>query len=110
MLEHTNHSTDEQTFKHYPENMRIDDDKVDNIKKMILMGASKRILKIDLMADGKKIIAMQLLHNLQTKCRKEKEIAYDGNDALQKLLNQLKGIPNANIRVVVDDNNELIGN
>lgn len=109
MLNHTNHAIDSETFKYYPENMRIDDDKMDNVKKMISIGVDKRKLKVDLMADGKKIISSKTLHNIQTKLRLEKQNAYEG-DGLQKLLSRLKEIPNARIRVFADDNSELIGN
>lgn len=41
--------------------------------------------------------------------RLRNENAYDG-DPLHKLLKRLEEVPNARIRVVTNENNELIGN
>src|ERR1700744_2702750 len=109
MLNHTNHDTYKATYNHYPENMRVDPTKMENVKKMLSLGVSKRKLKLDLMADSESIVSLKTLHNIHTKDRLEKQSAYNG-DPLQQLLERLHEIPNMRIRVLTDENNELIGN
>lgn len=109
MLTHENHSTDKSTFDHYPENMRISEDKIKNVEKMISLGVNKQKLKVDLMADGETIVSLKTLHNLQTKMRLSKK-GNSNEDHLQKLLERLREVPNARIRIVTNEDNELIGN
>ncbi len=108
-LNHENHNTDKATYDHYPENMRIPPEKLPEVKKMISLGVNKHLLKLDLMADGKSIVPLKLLHNIQTKLRAENQKEYKGTDELQDLLNMLQEIPNARIRVVTNEENELVG-
>lgn len=55
-LKHEYHATDEVTFKHYPENLRLPTEKLEEVEKMISLGVNKQKLKADLMADGKTIV------------------------------------------------------
>lgn len=107
-LNHENHNTDKATYDHYPENLRLPAEKLPEVKKMISLGVNKHLLKLDLMADGKTIVPLKSLHNLQTKMRQEKQAEY-GDNELQGVLKKMQEIPNAKIRVVTSDNNELIG-
>lgn len=88
--------------------MRISADKVESVQKIISLGVNKQKMKTDLMSDGKTIVSLKHLHNVQTKLRLRKEANYQGDD-LQKLLERLREIPNARIRVVTNEENELIG-
>lgn len=108
ILTHEKHNTDKATFDNYPENMHISADKIKDVEKMISLGVNKQKLKADLMADGVTNVALKALHNLQTKIRKQKEGSSD-EDYLQKLLDRLNEIPNAKIRIVTCQDNELIG-
>lgn len=108
-LNHENHALDDVTYNHYPENMRVPEDELKSVERMIALGVNKHKLKVDLMKDGKTIIALKTFHNIQTKLRVEKE-GINANDILEKLLERLKEIPNARIRVVTNHDSELIGN
>lgn len=108
-LTHENHSLDEVTYNHYPENMRIDAEQLESVEKMIELGANKHKLKAHLMKDGKTNVALKTLHNIQRKVIQRKEDNNDG-DVMQKLLERLQQVPNARIRVVTSEESELIGN
>lgn len=107
-LTHENHNLDEATYNHYPENMRIDNEQLKTVEKMIEIGGNKQKIKADLMKNGNKVIALKTLHNIQTKQRKEKQGSNDV-DSMEKLLQQLQQVPNARIRVVTNEDLELIG-
>lgn len=108
-LNHENHNTDKATYDHYPENLRILPEKLAEVKRMISVGANKHLLKMDLMSDGKTIVPLKVLHNIQTAMRKEKENEFGNANELESVLKKLQEIPNARIRVVTDEKNELIG-
>lgn len=108
-LNHEYHGTDVATFKHYPENLRIPPEKLPEVEKMIALGVNKQKLKADLEADGKLIVPLKVLHNIQTAMNKRNESVYSGDDELQRLLKKLQEIPNAKVRVVTSDTDELIG-
>lgn len=107
-MTHENHAIDETTYKHYAENLRILAEKVPEVKKMISLGVNKRLLKADLESDGTTVVPLKTLHNIQTAMNKEKAGNYSGDD-LQKVLEKLETIPNARVRVVTNEENELIG-
>ncbi len=104
-----NHNTDKATYDHYPENLKIPAEKVEEVKRMITVGAKKRLIKLDLMKDSKTNVPLKVLHNLQTKMQKENQSEFDGANELEKLLKKMQEIPNARIRIVTDEKNELIG-
>ncbi|KAG4068436.1 hypothetical protein HA402_004776 [Bradysia odoriphaga] len=107
VLDHENHRVDEATFAHYPENMRIDPAKLESVEKMIELGVNKHKLKADLMKDGKSNISLKTLHNVQTKQRLKQQGSNDA-DIMEKLLERLRQVPNARIKVVTDEKLELI--
>lgn len=108
-LTHENHATDKATFDHYPENLRILPEKIKDVENMINLGVNKQKLKASLMTDGEKVVPLKTLHNIQTKLRQKNQNNYTADDELTKVLDKLQQIPNAKIRVVTSDQNELIG-
>lgn len=107
-MTHENHSLDEATYKHYPENMRLDPDKKLEVEKMVELGVNKHKLKADLMHDGQRVVSLKYLHNIQTKVNQRKHGTSEV-DVLEKLLKKMEEIQNAKIRVVVNTENELLG-
>lgn len=107
-LNHENHATDKVTYEHYPENMRIPPEQLPEVERMIALGANKQLLKLDLMSNGA-IIPLKALHNVQTAVKAKKQNQYEGADDLEKVLSKLQQIPNAKVRVVTSEENELIG-
>lgn len=108
-LVHENHATDEVTYNHYSENLRIPPEKLQEVEKMISLGANKQKIKANLMQEENRIVSLKTLHNIQSKLRHQNQHKYDGNDELQKIFQKLQEIPNATVRVVTSDQNELIG-
>lgn len=108
-LNHENHNTDKATYDHYAENLRIPKEKLPEVKKWISLGANKQLIKLDLMADGKTILPLKTLHNIQTAMKKEAKKEFGGADELESVLKKLQKIPNSRVRVVTDEKNELIG-
>lgn len=74
---------------------------------MILLGANKHKVAADLMKDGD-IVSLKTLHNIKTKQRLEKQATNDV-DMMEMLLQQLRLIPAARIKLVTDEQLELIG-
>lgn len=108
-LTHKNHNTDKATYDHYPENLRIPPEKLPEVKRLISLGVNKQKLKLDLMANGELIVPMKVLHNIQFAMQKEKQNEFGGADDLASILKKLEIIPNARVRVVTTDTDELIG-
>lgn len=105
-LDHENHSTDQTTFDHYPENMKFSAEQELAIGKMLSVGANKKMLK--LMKETGKPVMMKQLHNLQTKLQKA---AHNGPGSdLQKLFDVLVTIPGAKVRFISNDDGEFVGN
>lgn len=107
-LVHENHNLDDATFNHYPENMKIDSERLESVGKMIELGVNKHKLKVDLMKDGKSNISLKSLHNIQTKQRLKNE-GHSETDMMEKLLERLQQVPNARVRLVTTETLELIG-
>lgn len=107
-LNHENHRSDETTFKHYPENLRLDKKQKKDAKKMIHLGVKPTVLKSHFMKQGKNV-ALKTLHNLKTmqqnSCKPLNELT-----ELDHLLEELQKIPNARIRICTNEDGELIGN
>lgn len=76
---------------------------------MIALGVNKQKLKAHLMKDGKTIVPLKLLHNIQTKQRLSKEAGTKETE-LKELLDELNKIPHFTVRVFTNGENELIGN
>lgn len=53
-------------------------------------------------------VLLKSIHNVQTKERKEKENLFSGENELQKLLDSMLKVPGAIVRVLKDENNELV--
>lgn len=107
---HENHNTDEQTYKHYAENMRLNEEEVNYVAESIRNGANKQKIKNILMEkrDGRPI-ALKSIHNVQNKLKRTIEHLIDEQTELEKLLENMNKIPNARIKVAVNENNELLG-
>lgn len=107
-LTHENHNTDKATYDHYPENLRLPEEKLKDVERLLRLGVNKQKLKADLEAEGL-IVPLKILHNIQNKMNRSRQNAYTGDDELQKLLQQLREIPNATVRIVTNEDDELIG-
>lgn len=104
---HQFHNSDKQTFDHYPENLRLPPEKQEEVEKLIELGANKQKVKANLLKNGT-TVTMKLLHNIQNKLNATKSRPNEGNE-LQMLLDELQKVPDAVIRVFIDENDELIG-
>lgn len=108
--EHENHNVDRQTYLHYPENMRLTADEKAAVTEKIKCGSNKQRIKVDLMEKRNgQPIAIKCIHNIQTKMRADVHQLIAEQTELEKLLENMKQIPNARIKVVVNESNELVG-
>ncbi|KAJ6647647.1 hypothetical protein Bhyg_02870, partial [Pseudolycoriella hygida] len=96
------------TYHHYPENLKINPDELPEIERMISLGVNKLNLKADPMSDGKTIVPLKALHNIQTKIQDKIQNRYLGADELEQVLEKMQEIPNARVRVVTSDAKALI--
>lgn len=105
---HENHNCDSQTFAHYPENMRLNAEQTQEVERMIAVGGNKQRIKAGLLSSGANV-QLKLIHNIQTKMRTEKQ-QLKGSGELQKLLEEFLQVPHARVDIIVNEENELIGN
>lgn len=106
-LNHQGHSLDQQTYDHYPENVRLSNEQIENVEKLISVGANKRKIKINVMKDTGKPVLMKSIHNIQTKMQQKTQNG-DGN-SLQKLYDVMATIPGAKVRFISNEKNEFVG-
>lgn len=111
--QHANHQVNAQTFRHYPENVRLSPNEQLTISSMIETNANKRKIKDFLMekrlGSGNSVpVSLKSIHNAQTKHHKEKESLYVGENELQRLLDSMIKVPGAKVHVLRDENNELV--
>ncbi len=88
--QHANHQVNEQTFRHYPENVRLSPNEQLTISSMIETNANKRKIKDFLMekrleSGNNAPVSLKSIHNTQTKHHKEKESLHVGENELQRL-------------------------
>lgn len=112
-LTHTNHQLNEQTFRHYPENVRLSNEEKVKATTMLQSKGKKALIKANLMteriANGNFApVSMKDIHNLDTKDRLGKEQLRDGENELEKMLNCMLQLPGAKVEVLRDENNELV--
>lgn len=105
--EHQFHSSDRQTFLHYNENMKLTKKEEELAKTLIECGAKKMKVKTNLMGQREAPLRLKSLHNVQSKINKT--LLADPNNELVSLLEQMKKIPGAKIKVAVDESNDLLG-
>lgn len=110
---HANHQLNEQTFRHYPEKMRLSIEEQEKATLMLVADGKKSKIKAHLMEERKKQdnlspVCLKAIHNLQTTIRMEKEKLLPGENELEKLLASMLMVPGANVRVLRDENNELL--
>lgn len=103
-LQHENHLTDKVTYAHYAENLRLTPSQQLEAKRMISVGANKKLIKMMLMKETNKPVQLKTLHNVQTKMLLEKQ-----SGELTKLCNILENIPNARVKIITNQENELLG-
>lgn len=106
-LNHRNHMTDQQTYDHYPENVRLSGEVLVTAQQMIRVGGNKKKIKLDLTRQTGKPVLMKTLHNIQTKDQAQKFVGPD--DAFLKLYDILAAISNANVCFITDEGDELVG-
>lgn len=107
-LEHEFHRSDKQTFDHYPENLRLDKEKLEEAEKLVALGVNKQRLKMYLMRDGS-VVPLKTLHNIQTRLNNLFNNGTPENHLLD-MLHEMEKIPNARVRVSVNEKDEIIGN
>lgn len=107
MLNHQGHGTDQQTFDHYPENMKLSPEHQKLAESMISLDCNKKKIKVDLMKLTGKPVAMETLHNLQTNLQNGKSNS-NGND-LQKLFDALTATEGSTVRFIANEANEFVG-
>lgn len=107
MLDHENHATTQQVYDHYPENMRLTIDEKAVAEKMIKAGGNKKLIKSFLENERQNEVAVTSLHNLQTKLNKAAQ--GPSENPLENLHVALSNVPNARIRFIDNQSDELIG-
>lgn len=112
-IAHKNHQINDQTFNHYPENVRLSSDEIEKAKTMLASDGKKAKIKANLMAQriekGSNVpVLLKAIHNLWTKNRLGKEQLLNGETELEKLLNNMFQVPGARVEVLRDENNELV--
>lgn len=105
--EHKFHACDRTTFLHYNENMRLSKTEEETAKTLIQCGAKKMKMKTNFMGQREAPLSLKSLHNVQTKMNKS--LLVDPNNELVSLLEHIKKIPGAKVKVAVDENNDLLG-
>lgn len=104
-VNHENHNQDIATFQCYSENLRLKDYEKQMVSELIECGANKVKVKAKLMEKrGGAPVMLKSLHNLQTALFKDEK----GENELKTMINEMKKIPNATIRVAVNENNEFL--
>lgn len=110
---HENHQLNQQTFLHYPENVRLTKEEINLASTSLEADGKKFKIKNELMEERKKHgnqapILLKSIHNLQTAKRIDKEKVIPGESELEKLLSSMLKVPGANVRVLRDENDELV--
>ncbi len=106
-LHHRNHSLDDKTYDHYPENVRLSDKNIEQIEVLLAAGANKRKIKANMMKATGKPVLMKSIHNVQTKMQQSKQNA-DVN-VLQDLYDAMVAVPSAKVRFISNMDNEFVG-
>lgn len=106
-LQHVNHATTQQVYNHYPEKMRLDTDEIAEANNMIKVGGSKKLIKSHFEMKRKTPVSIKSLHNLQTKMNAA--IEGPSENPLENLHKALSQVPNARVRFICDENDDLIG-
>lgn len=106
-LQHVNHATTQQVYDHYPENMRLKEDEETEVRNMIKVGGSKKLIKSHIEKKRETPVPIKLLHNLQTKMN----AAVEGpsENPLENLHASLSLVPNVRVRFISNQNDELVG-
>lgn len=111
--QHENHQVNPQTFRHYPEKVRLSPEEESICYSMVQTNANK--MKVKDYLEQKRLetgntapVLLKSIHNLHTKDRKRKEELLVGENELQKLLDSMLKIPGARVQVLRDENNELV--
>ncbi len=90
--------------------MRINETETAFVSEMIQAGANTQKIKNILMARrGGRPVSLKSIHNIHTKLRRDVEQLIADQTELEKLLENMKSIPNARVKVAVNDENELLG-
>lgn len=98
----------QQVYDHYPENLRLNKDELDIAEKMIKVDGNKKKVKMYLQNNRGKPVPIKLLHNIQTKANSKIQ-GVSEETILEKLYNALTSIPDARVRFISNQNDELIG-
>lgn len=98
---------DQQTYDHYPENVRLTGEALATAQQMVKVDANKKKVKMHLTQQNGKPVLLKNLHNIQTKALNDKRDK-SGND-LRQLFDILTAIPNANVCFITDEEDDLVG-
>lgn len=106
---HENHDTDEATYAHYPENLRLPEAQIAKAKSVISCHGNIQMLKSQLEKEEQHPVSSKYLHNLRAKMQLEKKNAVYGTSDLEKMISEMQKVPGAKIHVAQSSSNELIG-
>lgn len=98
---------DQQTFDHYPENVRLSNEDTEMANQMIAVEGNKQRIKTYLTKKSGKPVLLKTLHNLQTKVQNKDKVA--PADEIYKLYDILVELPNTNVCFITDDDDVLLG-
>ena len=89
--------------------MRLNKEEHEIAEKMIQVDGNKKKIKTYLQKERGKPVPIKLLHNIQTK--NNLKVQGGGSETvLEKLYNALTTVPNARVRFISSQDDELIGN
>lgn len=75
---------------------------------MIACGASKQKIKAFLSKERQAPVSLKSLHNLQIKMQAQKQPS-NRSDDLNRLIDIMMEVPNSKVRVIITENEELVG-
>lgn len=107
-LNHENHQTDRATFLSYPENVKLTESEVKLVSPMFACGASKQLVKAFISKDREATVPLKLLHNLDSKLKQQKQ-GFNRKEDLIRLIEMMMQVPNGRVRIISNEENELIG-
>lgn len=106
-LNHENHNCDQQTFEHYPENVRITGDALSKAEQMVQVGGNKKKIKMLLQEQTGKPVLLKSIHNIQNSNQQHNQGT--PGDQLKMLYDVLSQITDSYSCFVTDEDDELVG-
>lgn len=113
LSQENHHQSNEQTYNHYPENVRLSTEEIQKASTMLQADGKKLKIKASLMQEriekgNRAPVILKAIHILNRINLQKKEQLKNGENELEKLLNSMLQVPGARVEVLRDENNELV--